>query len=144
MLSLFNRNWYNDPWRRMQELRREMDHLFGDYTSPRTASFPPVNLWTGDEAVTVSAEVPGVAPEDLDVSASGRTLTIRGERKSPDLAEGATWHRRERKSGSFVRSLDLPFEIDQGKIEAHCTDGILQVRLQRAEASKPRKIPVHS
>ena len=90
------------------------------------------------------AEVPGVDPKSLDIEIAGDTLTLRGERKLPELNEGASYHRRERDFGQFRRSFSLPDKVDGKKVEARCQDGILEVRLPHAEETKARKIAISS
>ena len=142
MLSLFDRTWYGSPWRQLREMQRRMDRLFGEFLRPLAPAFPPVNVYTNDEGAVITAEVPGVEADDLDVSVSGQTVTIRGERKAEDVGEDARWHRQERRFGSFSRQIEMPFTIDPDSVEASCRDGVLEVRLRRVESEKPRKIPV--
>lgn len=92
----------------------------------------------------LTAELPGVDPADIDVTVKGNTVTIRGQRKTPELGEGEAFIRRERGSGSFVRSLTLPFEVEGNKVSADYRMGILQLTLPRAEADKPKRITVNA
>jgi HSP20 family protein len=71
-------------------------------------------------------------------------VTIRGTRKAEDLKEGQTYHRRERETGEFVRTLQMPFELDPNKVDAELEKGVLHLRLPRSESDKPRKISVKS
>ena len=135
--------WWN-PWQRLREMEREMSRLFGDVASPVGATFPPVNVYTDNEGATVTAELPGVEPKDLDISVRDRTVVLRGERKAPEGADDERWLRRERAFGQFTRSVDLPFAVDADKVEASCRDGVLKVQLQRSEADKPKQITVQS
>jgi len=90
----------------------------------------------------VRAELPGLKAEDLDISVTGDTLSISGERKLPAEDEKAKYHRREREAGRFSRILSLPARTDTKKVEAVCTDGVLTVTLPKAEAAKPKQISV--
>jgi len=90
----------------------------------------------------VTAELPGVDPNNLDISVINETLTLRGSRKPPELKEGETFHRRERLFGEFTRTLQLPFRVDSNAVEAHVKNGVLIVKLPRAEADKPRKVAI--
>jgi HSP20 family protein len=119
-----------------------MDRAFGSSRSRRSTAFPPVNIYTDADGAAVTAELPGVKPEDIDLSVVGQSLILRGERKPDTTGEGETWHRNERVFGEFSRSVDLPFQIDPDSVEASCRDGVLEVRLHRSEADKPRKISV--
>lgn len=131
-----------NPWRRLRDLEQEMRRLFGESDRPRRGVFPPVNIWTNADGAVVTAELPGVDPKDMDIVAVGNTLTLGGQLGAPEFAEGSVWHRRERPSGKFSRSIELPFAIDPDSVEARCRDGVLEIRLQRPEQQKPRKITV--
>ena len=137
--------WDFGPWTELRRLHREVNDLFdGSQRHTRIREFPPINLWSRQEDVVVTAELPGVDPEDLDVSVQGDTLTIRGARKPDGLKEGDAYHRRERGHGDFVRSIQLPHEADSDKVEGSYKKGVLTLRLPRAEADKPRQIKVKS
>jgi len=136
-------SWWN-PWQRLREMQREMDRLFGDFVGPVGAAFPPVNVYTDNEGATVTAELPGVEPKDLDISVRDRTLVLRGERKAPEGDDDERWLRRERAFGQFTRSVDLPFAVDTDKVDASYRDGVLKVQLQRSEADKPKQIAVQN
>jgi len=135
--------WWN-PWQRLREMEREMSRLFGDVAGPVGATFPPVNVYTDNEGATVTAELPGVEPKDLDISVRDRTLVLRGQRKAPEAGGDERWLRRERAFGQFTRSVDLPFAVDTDKVDASYRDGVLKVQLQRSEADKPKQITVQS
>jgi HSP20 family protein len=122
-----------------------MNRLFEDYYPGRTRTatgYPALNVWTNQDGLTVTAEVPGVPPEDIDINVVGDTLTLSGTRKPDELQEGARYHRQERGYGGFTRSIQLPFPVDVAKVEATFKNGVLSVALPRAEADKPRKIAV--
>ena len=134
-------------WRDMDRLQREMNRLFADYTPSRlrtAPSYPAMNVWSNEEGLLVTAEVPGVSPQDIEVNVIGETLTLSGARKPDELKEGARYHRQERGYGKFSRTLQLPFPVSVEKIEANFKSGVLSVRLPRAEEDKPRKIAVKS
>ena len=98
------------------------------------------NLRFDDEVATISAELPGINTDDLDLTIEGRTLTIKANRAVAELEENQSFLRRERWSGSFGRSWKLPYNVDADAVTADYTDGILTVTLPRVEAEKPRKI----
>lgn len=129
--------------REMQRFQEQLDSLFASRNGT-VYTFPPVNVWTSDESVIVSAELPGMELENLDISVHGETLTLRGGRARQELKEGEKYQRRERLVGSFSRTLQLPFRVDTEKVEAHFNRGVLTVKLPRAEADKPRKITVRA
>jgi HSP20 family protein len=129
-----------DPWREFERMSRAVSRG----TAPSAVEFPAVNIWvSGDDAV-VTAEVPGVAPDAIDISVIGNSLTLRGSRQPEALREGEGYHRRERWQGEFAKTVDLPFAIDANKVEASFNRGVLQITLPRAEADKPKKIAVKS
>lgn len=143
MLTFFDR-WGQNPWRQLRRLQQEMNQVFGSYLSPRAGGFPALNVWTKEHGAVVTCELPGVDPASLEVTASGQTLSLRGERKVVQADENVRWHRRERRVGSFARSLQLPFNIDPDSVQASCRDGVLTISLERVEAERPRKIAVQA
>jgi HSP20 family protein len=133
-------------WREMDRLQKEMNRLFDNYAPMRRSApgYPAMNVWANENGALVTAEVPGVRPEDIDVSVVGETLTLSGMRSPEEMNEDARYHRQERSYGKFTRSLQLPFAVDVNKIEATFKNGVLNVELPRAESDKPRKISVKS
>ena len=136
----------HESWGGFGALRRELDELFdrfGTVTPARTvySAYPAVNLYETDEAYVLTAELPGLAPGDLDISLEGSTVTLRGERKAAS-EEGASVHRRERPSGAFRRAFDLPVPIHGEKVEAVHKNGVLTLRLPKAPEHRPRQIAV--
>lgn len=144
---LFQRLAENDLFgslRDMQRLQDSLNRLLSADTTNQATEFPPVNVWTSQNGAIVRAEVPGISPEDVDISLLNDTLTIRGSRKPESLKEGESRHRHERGYGQFTRSLQLPFGVNSEQVQAHVANGVLQITLPRAEAEKPRKISVVS
>jgi len=129
-----------DPFRELRRLQEEMDRLAGAFT-PAAASFPAVNLYAGRDGIAVSAELPGVAKDELEIHAHRDTLTLRGTRR-PAAENEQAYHRRERRSGAFTRTIQLPFRVDPERIEARLENGLLQLSLQRPEEDKPRRIEI--
>jgi len=131
----------------MDQLQHEMNRLFDAsskgqvFSSP---SYPAVNIWTNDDGQVISAEMPGVQPEDINIDVTGDALSISGERKPDEVAKEAHYHRRERSYGSFSRTIQLPFMVDTNKVEANFENGVLVIRLPRAEADRPKKITIKS
>jgi HSP20 family protein len=89
----------------------------------------------------ITAELPGVQQDDLEITVHRDTVTLRGERQDKSDDAGA-YHRRERGSGTFVRTFGLPFQVDPDKVDAKLKDGILTLSLQRPEHDKPKRIRV--
>lgn len=130
-------------WNQFQELQSEMNRLF-DRLGARGQpwSYPAVNVWEEDDNLFVEAELPGMDLKDLEIFVTGHNqLTIKGERRSV-APEKAAAHRQERPSGSFVRTLTLPFPVDDAKVEARLENGVLHITLPKHEAARPRKITV--
>ena len=128
-------------WRDVARLQEEMNSLLSRSFSP-AAGFPAVNLWTGEESAIVTAELPGIVLDDLDITVVGDTLTIKGSRIPDEVGEGATYHRRERGFGRFTRVVQLPFRIESEQVEATFSNGVLSITLPRAFADRPRKIQI--
>jgi len=131
-------------------LRGEMDRLFSDLFNPvhRThggglweTEYPALNVWEDEGSFYAEAELPGYKLSDLEITVVKNELTLKGERQLPE-DENRTYHRRERPQGAFSRVLYLPAEVNADKVEATFSDGVLHLQLPKAEAAKPRKIPV--
>ena len=114
---------------------------FGSRTSG-SGAFPLLNVFTDGDDFVVEAELPGVRKEDLDVQVRGDTLRIQGK-KTIAHDESASIHRRERAAGQFDRTVTLPDEIDAAKVSADYRDGVLRLRLPRAESAKPRTVTIN-
>ncbi len=129
----------------MQRLQSSLNRLLTENVPPvASAEFPLINVWTSETGAVVRAEIPGVAPEDVDISLVNDTLTLRGSRNPEELKEGESRHRQERGHGQFTRSLQLPFGVEAEHVQAKFSNGVLQITLPRAEAEKPRRISVVS
>jgi len=141
---MLRRRYIPSMWDEMERLQREMNRLFEgvDRGWTPTSGFPAVNVWMSDEGAVVTAELPGVDVKELEIGVVGETLTITGERKPEDLPKDAVYHRQERGAGKFTRTIDLPFQVDGGKVQATLEKGVLRILLPRAEQDKPRKITV--
>jgi HSP20 family protein len=129
-----------DPWSEVDRMQRALSR----WISPSSVDFPAVNVWVSGDTAVVTTELPGVDPKSIDISVAGKSLTIRGSRDPEELKEGESYHRRERWSGQFTKTVEMPFNIESGKVEAKFTKGILRILAPRAEAEKPRKITVKS
>jgi HSP20 family protein len=132
------------PLARLQdEMNRLFENFFEDSPARRgyAAGYPGVNLWEDGDIAYVECELPGVNMNDLEIFVTGNELTINGERKIA-AAENASWHRRERATGRFSRTLTLPWEVDADKVEAKLLDGVLTVTLPKCESCKPKKVKV--
>ena len=136
--------------RQMETLHREMDRLFDEMTREtgrpsfmptawgRELAMPNIDETEDDKAFYVSIELPGMDEKDVDVMLSGRLLTVRGEKKEDEKEEGKDYYRRERRFGSFRRTLELPGEVDESKIEASFKKGVLKIELPRTKEAQAK------
>jgi len=139
MLSTdFGRFGLLDPWRTIERLNQAASGMLAQSPS----EFPSVNVWADGNKAVITSELPGIDAEKVDILVNGKSITLRGSRKSEDACEGECYHRRERWHGQFARTIDLPFLIDTEKVEARFNKGVLHLTVPRAEADKPRKIAV--
>ena len=130
-------------WHRPRREFERMFRLFDDLLGERLGrAFPPLNLWADDSKAVLTVEVPGVKPENLDVSVENDVATIRGSRSPEKVEEDESFLRHERGHRDFARSISLPFPVEADKVEATCNHGVLRVTLPRSEASKPKKIEI--
>lgn len=136
-----------EPMREMITLREAMDRLFDDaFTRPISMSavsgMPAIDLYQTVDEIVVKAALPGLKPEEVQISVTGDVLTLRGEFKQQEEKKEATWHIREQRYGSFERSIMLPTEVQTDKAKADFENGILTISLPKAEAVKPRTINI--
>jgi HSP20 family protein len=107
------------------------------------AFVPPADLIVSDEALTVTMDVPGLDAETLEIELMGETLTVRGERRHPQLSRERTqWYRLERAFGKFQRVLQVPKGVDPGALAASIADGILTIHVPLPEARRPHRIEI--
>jgi HSP20 family protein len=128
-------------------LREAMDRLFDDaFTRPFSLtnawSVPAVDMYQTDDEIVVKAALPGVKPDEVQISVTGEVLTIKGEIKHEEDKKERSWHIRERRFGSFERSLILPTDVVADKAKAEFENGVLTITLPKAEDVKPRTIAV--
>jgi len=132
-----------------RRLGRFFDHAFNDFLAPlegeevsTSAWIPPVDIHETPEALTLYAEIAGVAKDDVQLSVENGRLTISGERKFEKDTEAENYHRVERSFGTFERAFSLPKNVDPAGVRATFQDGVLKVTLPKAEESKPRSIEI--
>lgn len=139
-----------EPYRELLNMRHDMDRLFENvFTMPTLwkengEGFMHLDLDVAEQEgkFLVKASVPGIAPEDLDISLSDNVLTIKGETHTETEKEEETYHLRERRSGRFMRSFSLPTLVKEEEIEATYENGVLTLEIPKAEEVKPKKIEV--
>ena len=131
-----------DPVRQMQRAQADLNRLFGGLRFDTETEFPSLNLWTSPDGAVVAAEVPGVPPEEIDITVRRDTVTIRGTRPPEPTEGGTVVLRQERMHGPFARTIVLPFRIDTDNASARFERGVVILTLPRPEDDKPRQIKV--
>ena len=138
-----------EPFRDMMTLRDTMDRLWEERFFRPPVPFGPwaegalaVDMYETDESVVVKTAIPGVSAEDIDVSVSGDTLTVKCESREEEEVSRENFLRRERRFGSYCRSVTLPGGLETDKAEADYTDGVLTLTFPKAEEVKPKTIEV--
>lgn len=142
---LYRLNKIPSAWRELERVQQQMNWIMSDpwmncFETP--ATFPPMNVYSNKDGIMVTAEVPGLGAEDIEISVVGETLTISGARKPVTVGDDYSYHRQERISGEFTRTVELPHTVDAEKVDARMANGILNIFMPRVEADKPRKIAV--
>lgn len=139
-----------EPFREMLSMRREMDRLFDSFFEASPSTWEGQSNWglavdvsENDDNFVVRASIPGVNPDDIEVTLSDNTLTIKGETQSDVTSENEKYHVRERRSGGFTRTLTLPMPLKTDAIEANHENGVLTLTLPKAEEVKPRRITIN-
>jgi len=141
-----------DPFREAISLRDAMNTLLqesfvrpgGLPASNGQAATLPLDVSETEDAFVVKASLPGIKPEDVQITVHGDTLTIRGESKAEEEKKGEHWHLRERRFGSWQRSVGLSAPVDSAKAQAAYEHGVLTLTLPKSEAAKPRQIKIGS
>ncbi len=137
-----------EPFAGVNRLSRELDRVFGSFNPGATTrsifgAYPQISMWQDAENFYLESELPGCELEDLDVSVSGKQLTLKGERKAPQLEHGQ-WRRQERGFIKFDRTLELPADVDANSISATLAHGVLTITLGKQAEVKPRKIEIRA
>ena len=140
---------FRNPWVEFERIRQGLDELSRSYAEKGKAQiranvYPPLNIYEEAAKMVLSAEIPGVKAEDLDISLEGDTLSIQGKRDSREDDFTLSYHRREIESGSFSRAISLPVKVDVERISAKLVNGILTVTLMKAAEATPRQIRVNA
>lgn len=124
-------------------LQQEMNRLFSSAGQSASIDYPAINVWEKDGAAVVTAELPGMNIENIDISVTDNVLTISGTKKAQELKDGEIFLRQERIPGSFQRSVQLPFRIASAKVDAKYEKGVLIVTLPRLKEDLPKKIKIN-
>jgi HSP20 family protein len=140
-----------DPFRELEDMTQRLNHIFGrslvsrDKESEKISLAewaPAVDVSETDNEYTIKAEIPEVKKEDVKVTMQDGMLTIQGERKQEKEEKGKRYHRVERSYGSFLRSFELPANVDEARAKADFKDGVLSLTLPKTEKAKPKAIEV--
>lgn len=118
------------------------DRFFSGSDRNSGTSFPPFNIWSDEDGAVVTSELPGVKLESVEITVSGKSVTVKGSRIEEEPGENVRSVRRERATGEFERNFKLNFQVDSGKVAAKLANGVLEIHLPRAENDKPHKIAV--
>jgi HSP20 family protein len=139
------------PRGNLQSFQDEMNRMFNQFFQGGTGEeagwgvrtwAPPVDIYETDDAVILKAELPGVSKDDVSIEIHQNTLILRGERKHEEEVKEDRYHRVERAYGTFQRSFVLPTVVDQEHVQATYHDGVLELRLPKSEAAKPKRIAI--
>jgi HSP20 family protein len=141
---------WSDPLREFAQLQDRINRAFTDAYGGKEDGLltsgtwvPPVDIYqNGNQEVVLKAELPDMVREDIDITVDNGTLTIRGEKKFANEVTEESFHRIERRYGTFSRSFSLPQTVDPGKVAAEYRNGVLTVRLPLREEARPRQIKV--
>ena len=140
-----------NPWTifdELESLQADVSRFFADAEAPRVkrarCAYPPLNVWSSADGLVIDAEIPGIDPDQVEVSVDGDELVLRGKINVEALPEGETLLRRERPTGEFQRTLQLPFRANAPAVKATSRNGVLRISVPRSEEEKPRKIAIES
>lgn len=136
MDQLLDESFVGGPFRTLWSQGRAGTGASGALAAPL-----PLDVYATQDAFVIAAALPGLRPEDLEVTYSQGTVVLSGAVGAEDVT-GVTWYARELWHGRFQRAVSLPFEVDPDKAEASFEHGILRIRLPKAEHAKPRRIPI--
>lgn len=136
--------WSRDPWNALRDEMNELrSRFFGDDDGGwLSAATPSLDLAETDTAVEIRMDIPGVKPKDIDIQLNGNLLTVTAQREEEKEEKGRTFHRVERHSGQFSRSLTLPAAVVESEVAAEYRDGVLSITLPKTDESKAHKIKV--
>ena len=131
-----------DPFRDLANLHQRMSTQFGGTNDAYGTWAPPVDIFEKGDDLVIRAELPGLEKKDIDIHVEDNRLVIQGERTRDQELDENNAYRLERAFGSFVRGFMLPKTVDASKISATYVDGVLEIKLPKAEAAKPQKVEI--
>lgn len=142
--SFWRMRKFSDSIPEILRLQQEMNRLFSSAGESTTIDYPAINVWEKNGVALVTAELPGMSAENIDISVTDNTLTLSGIKKTQDLKEGENYLRQERIPGSFQRSIQLSFRVNPKDVEARYEKGILTIVLPRGKEDLPKKIKINA
>lgn len=142
-MNLMANNSGPDPFSTIRRLQSDMNQIFGGSTQTATGGFPAVNIYQNEDALLLTAELPGLNDKDIELTVQDDCITIAAN-IPVDEVENAIWHRNERRRGKFSRTVELPFRVDSEEVIARFKNGVLEVEVNRPEHEKPRRIAINN
>lgn len=148
LLRFNDRSRFRNPWMEFERIRRGLDELSQNafdnelFKQGRPTVYPPLNILETPDSLIIKAELPGVTADQVDISIEGDTLTLQGNRESPQSGKPVSHHRQEIESGNFSRAVGLPVKIDVDSINAKLANGILTITMNKAAETKPRQVKI--
>ena len=137
--------WGIDPWGELERMRRDLDNVFTAGGRPDSnCSFPLVNVYDNKDNIIVNAELPGFTKEKVNITFSDGTLTLSGKQEPQVKGKGVSVIREERPVGEFEKSFRIPVKVEQDKINATFTNGILSITLPKSAEAKPKQIQIQA
>lgn len=141
------------PLKELEDMRRDMDRLFDEFFAPGARRrrvwraepgiiVPSIEMYDRKTEIVVKVELPGVSKEDIDLSITKDTLTVKGEVKREEEVKEEDYYTNERTYGSFARTISLPVEVDSEKAKATFKNGILELVIPKREEAKPKEIKI--
>jgi HSP20 family protein len=132
-----------DPFRELQrEMGRLLESLDPMHSARQIHRYPPLNLYDAVDRYILSVQLPGMAPSEIELTVTGESLTLRGERKRADGVKEDSYRRQERPTGRWSRTITLPERVESAQVGASLADGILTITFRKAESAQPRQITV--
>ncbi|MDI6801589.1 MAG: Hsp20/alpha crystallin family protein [Thermodesulfovibrionales bacterium] len=141
------------PLKELEEMRRDMDRLFEDFFAPVSRRrrwirpeagvvVPNVEMYDRKNDIVLKAELPGISKEDIDLTITKDSLTLKGEIRKEEEVKEEDYYAAERSYGSFTRTIAMPVEVDAGKAKASFKNGVLEIVLPKKEEAKPKEIKI--
>jgi HSP20 family protein len=132
-----------DIWREMERIRKEFNNLFSGYQRVTdSGTYPLLNVYDNRDEVIVTAELPGMTKEKVNITFMDEVLTLSGELEPISGAQNMTAVRRERSIGSFEKRVHVPFKVQQDKISASFENGVLTIKMPKSEEARPKTITI--